>query len=169
MYHKDALQFLFFLWAKICIYIYIKSVQVVLIFVHPSVHVFYVRLSYRNMLEILEFHNPHLWAHWNTHYKKYLWSNPSPIQESRFNIYWTKKWNGSSKSLSKYLSHLQQKKIASSINLCPLKILELNNPCWLLLDFFLEPINPYIQLQFYFSTFNPTVSHTQNPSKKPQH
>ena len=100
---------------------------------------------------------------------KHMRSPLSPIQESRFNIYWTKKWNGSSKSLSKYLSHLQQKKIASSINLCPLKILELNNPCWLLLDFFLEPINPYIQLQFYFSTFNPTVSHTQNPSKKPQH
>ena len=63
-----------------------KSVQVVLISVHPSVHVIYVRLWYGNMLEILEYHNPHPWAHWNTHYKKYLWSNPSPIQESRFNI-----------------------------------------------------------------------------------
>ena len=63
-----------------------KSVQVVLISAYPSLCVIYVRLWNQNILEILEYHNPHLWAHWNTHYKKYLWSNPSPIQESRFNI-----------------------------------------------------------------------------------
>ena len=63
-----------------------KSVQVVLKSVHPSVHVINVRLWYGNMLWILEYHNPHPWAHWNTHYKKYLWPSPSPVQESRFNI-----------------------------------------------------------------------------------
>jgi len=109
----------FFLSAKMCVCIY-KSVQVVLIFVYPSVHIIYVRLWYRNMLEILEYDNP-IPGHTGIPITKSIYGLIPPLYKNPDIILLAQKWNGSSNSLSKYLSHIQQKKIASSNTFCPLK------------------------------------------------